>query len=265
MRRKKQNSSIALVCYLCIWVLLLASGCSSAGDLAAVYQPDPADVDLEGWAEAYPQVYADWETSVHGTAYLSGDTHAPTCNDCHDAPVEGEVVNTAEFHLQVPNRCARCHNDDTLMAEYGVADDVYETYLADFHGTTINYYAQTDPTALRDEAVCSDCHGSHAIYPQDDDRSSVAEVNLQATCSKCHAGASEAFTSAYGHYRPIQSPASTVDSTVVFIVKLAYQALIPITLGGMLAYIGLDIFFRIKRKNAKQNTAPETDESEAQS
>ncbi len=252
------------LCLLCMTVGLAA--CSGTAVTPTAYTPDPADVDLEDWAEAYPEIYTDWESSVHGEAYLSGDENAPTCNDCHAAPVEGQVVNTAEFHLQVPDRCARCHNDDSLMDEYGVATDVYETYLADFHGTTIHYYAETDPTALRDEAVCSDCHGAHAIYPQDDERSSIAQVNLQTTCAKCHAGASEGFTSAYGHYRPIQSPASTADSTVVFIVKLAYQALIPITLGGMLAYIGLDIFFRIKRKKAKPAaTEPETDESEARS
>ncbi len=270
--KNKLHSPHKLLLLMSLIAVLLVSGCSSNSAVPSTYQPDPADVDLEGWAEAYPQIYADWESSIHGTAYLSGDENAPTCNDCHDAPVEGEVVNTAEFHLQVPNRCARCHNDDALMADYGIADDVYETYLADFHGTTIQYYAENDPTALRDEAVCSDCHDSHAVYPQDDERSSVAAVNLQTTCAKCHAGASEAFTSAYGHYRPIQDPVSKADTTIVFIVKLAYQALIPITLGGMLAYIGLDIFFRIKKKNtaapAEETTEtpePETNESEASS
>ena len=75
-------------------------------------------------------------------------------------------------------------------------------------------------------------------------------ANLNATCANCHTDAPEGFSSAYGHYRPVKSPASSQsDSTVVFIVKLAYQALIPLVLGGMLAYIALDIFFRIKRKN----------------
>jgi len=256
-----------------IGLLLCLSACT-ATELPA-YQPEPVDeADFVAWEEAYPEQYADWAESVHGETYLSGDTNAPTCNDCHDAPVEGETVKTATFHLQVPARCARCHDDDTLMEDYDVATDVYETYLADFHGTTINYYASTDLTAMRAEAVCSDCHGSHAVFPQEDQRSTVYEANLQATCAKCHTAATEGFTSAYGHYRPVRSPASSsLDSTIVFIVKLLYQALIPITLGGMLAYIALDIFFRVKRKRtAKQiveqqaETKPKPDdESEVQS
>lgn len=239
-----------------IGLLLCLTACTTTKP--PVYQPEPVDdADLVVWEEAYPIQYADWATSVHGEAYLSGDTNAPTCNDCHDAPVEGEKVKTAAFHLQIPARCARCHDDTAHMADYDIATDVYETYLADFHGATINYYAQTEPTAIRDEAVCSDCHGTHDIYPQDDERSFVSETNLQATCTKCHTNASEAFTSAYGHYRPIQSPVSTADSPIVFIVKLAYQALIPITLGGMLGYIALDVGFRAKKK--KQDKAKDTE------
>ena len=240
-----------------IYLATLLSACTNNGITQSTYEPDSDEVSLVDWEESYPAQYADWADSVHGEAYLSGDTNAPTCNDCHDSPKEGVIVNTATFHLEIPSRCARCHNDDSLMEQYDIATDVYETYLADFHGTTINYYAQTDQTAIRDEAVCSDCHGSHAIYPQEDERSSVAKVNLQATCAQCHPNATESFTSAYGHYRPVQSPASsTSDSTIVFIVKLLYQALIPITLGGMLAYIVLDISFRARRKKtAQKNTA----------
>lgn len=260
-----QAHRIWLMAFLCLVIPL--SACGNNESTFSSYQPNPTEVDLAAWEETFPEQYADWAASVHGETYLSGDENAPTCNDCHESPVDGTEVRTTELHLATPARCARCHDDETLMADYDVATDVYETYLADFHGTTINYYATTDLTAIRDEAVCSDCHGSHAIYPADNELSSVSEVNLQATCANCHTDASEAFTSAYGHYRPIQSAASSSgDSTVVFIVKLAYQALIPIVLGGMVAYIALDIFFRIKRKKAakaivsaqdKEATTPE--------
>ena len=256
-------------------IVLMAIGLSACGSiptLSSSYTPDPADVDLAAWEAAYPAQFAAWEGSVHGEAYLSGDTNAATCNDCHESPEEGVTIKTAAFHLETPSRCARCHVDSDLMADYGIADDVVSTYLADFHGTTIQYYAETDPTAARDEAVCSDCHGSHAVYAADNELSSVNAANLDATCANCHAGAPEGFSSAYGHYRPVKSPASSSsDSTVVFIVKLAYQALIPIVLGGMVAYIALDIFFRIKRKSTAKKveetteTTEESDKSEGQS
>ena len=261
------HHTVGILLLLLIAISLSACG-SNATDISS-YTPDPTEIDLVKWEEEYPVQYEQWAASVHGEAYLSGDENAPTCNDCHEGPVEGEDIRTTEFRLSSPDRCARCHNDDDLMAEYEIADDVYETYIADFHGATIRYYAQTDLTAIRDEAVCSDCHGSHAIYPKENELSSVSEVNLQSTCAGCHTDANEAFTSAYGHYRAIQSPASSSsDSTIVFLVKLAYQALIPLTLGGMLAYIGLDILFRAKRKKAanqieikQEETTAETNES----
>lgn len=267
----KEKSRIKKV-IIGIGLLLCLTACTATE--SPVYQPGSVDeADLVVWEEAYPVQYADWAESVHGEAYLSGDTNAPTCNDCHDVPEEGETVKTATFHLEIPSRCARCHDNDALMEDYDIATDVYETYLADFHGTTINYYASTDLTAMRAEAVCSDCHGSHAVFPQEDQRSMVSEANLKSTCAKCHSDATESFTSAYGHYRPVRSPASSsLDSTVVFIVKLLYQALIPITLGGMLAYIALDIFFRVKRKKTARQivekqteTKSKSDESEVQS
>ena len=243
-------------------LLFILTACSTT-TLNTAYTPDASEVDLTAWEEAYPVQYEAWAESVHGEAYLSGDTNAPTCNDCHEAPVDGETVKTTALRLETPARCARCHADSDLMAEYEIADDVVETYLADFHGTTIQYYAETDLTAVRDEAVCSDCHGSHAVYAADNELSSVHADNLQATCASCHANAPEGFTSAYGHYRPVKSPASTAsDSTIVFIAKVFYQAMIPLVLGGMLVYIGLDVWFRIKRKSAKKE---ETEESEGQS
>jgi hypothetical protein len=248
---------------LMILISVFLSACGNKTIFDSTYVPDPAEVDLVDWEETFPFIYADWADSIHGEAYLSGDTNAPTCNDCHESPKEGVTINTAAYRLETPARCARCHDDSDLMAEYEIAEDVVETYLADFHGTTINYYASTDLTAMRSEAVCSDCHESHAIYPADDSCSSVNEANLQATCAKCHVDATQNFTSAYGHYRPVRSPASAKsDSVIVFVVKLLYQALIPILLGGMLAYIALDIFFRIKRKR-KVKAIRETVEDQA--
>lgn len=251
MRRSTQLSmfpiSRRLILAPIICLAAFFSGCSDGTTPSSTYQPNSNEINLVGWEESYPFQYAEWAASIHGQTYLSGDSNAATCNDCHDDPLSEDIL-AADFRLDIPWRCARCHDDNELMAEYEIADDVVETYLADFHGTTIAYYRVADPEVLRDEAICSDCHGSHAIYPAEDERSTISEVNLQYTCQKCHTGAEEAFTSAYGHYRPIQSPVSSSDTMIVFIVKLFYQALIPVTLGGMLAYIALDIRHRVKSK-----------------
>ena len=200
----KQSSRTLPKFIFVVLLLALLTACSKAETTAYV----PAgEVDLEAMAAEYPMQYEQWADSVHGDAYRSGDTNAPACLDCHADPASGEI-QTAAFQLDIPNRCARCHGDADLMAGYDVSADVYDTYLADYHGTTIAYYQATDPDTYRYEAVCSDCHGSHAIYAPDDWQSSVNELNLATTCQTCHHDAPENFATAFGHYRPRPHPRS---------------------------------------------------------
>lgn len=228
-----------------VCALLSLTGCSVLVGSPAVVAPAPApsDVQPEEWATGYPNEYDDWSDSVHGVAYLSGNADAPGCTDCHGDPETGEL-STALFRLEIPSTCARCHADDTVMSKYGIAADVYETYQADYHGTTIEYYRANDPTALRQEAVCSDCHGSHAVYGPDDAKSSVGSANLLATCQRCHPDAQPNFTAASaGH-----SIATREGPLLVYLVALFYKVLIPVVIGLMLAYIGLDISHRLRKR-----------------
>jgi hypothetical protein len=80
----------------------------------------------------------------------------------------------------------------------------------------------------------------------------VAPPNLLATCQQCHPEAAPNFTAATGHYRASRDLATREDAPLVFWVKLIYQALIPVTLGLMLGYIGLDITHRIRQKPGKE-------------
>ncbi|MCB0185330.1 MAG: hypothetical protein KDE31_13745 [Caldilineaceae bacterium] len=240
-----------IICILCILPLFLTA-CAFSTETSA-YEPEPSDISLEEWANRYPQQYDDWQNSVHGVAYLEGNQDAPGCTDCHRDPESGET-KTLEFHLEIPYRCARCHSDETLMSQYEISSDVYRTYLADYHGTTIAYYLATDPNARRYEAVCSDCHGSHAIYAPDDPHSSIAPANLLMTCQQCHHDAVENFTAATGHYRATRDLATREDAPLVFWVKLIYQAMVPITLGLMVGYIGLDVTYRIRHKPTKEKS-----------
>jgi 5-methylcytosine-specific restriction endonuclease McrA len=228
-------------------LVLLMAACAQRSE-ATDYQPASSDADLDEWAERYPAEYEDWAESNHGQAYLSGDENAPACMDCHADPASGEI-ETAAFRLEIPGRCARCHADEEMMSEHAISADVYETYLADYHGATIQYYHETSLDTWRYEAVCSDCHGSHAIYGPEEAESSVAPDNLLATCQTCHRSATENFATAFGHYRPARTPVSTAESPLIFWVKLFYQALIPVILGFMIAFVVLDFRHR-RRKEA---------------
>lgn len=247
-----------------IFLLLMGLvACSSPkGDLSD-YKPEQMKYSLETYAEEYPLEYKDWGNSIHGQEYLKGNRDVPACTDCHTEPELNET-QTATFRLEIPNRCGRCHSDENKMSQYDVPTNVVATYLADYHGTTIEYYRKTAPDGYRYEAVCSDCHSSHAILPADDTRSSVSSVRLQGTCQKCHHNAPINFTAAYGHYEPARAPVSSKDSTIVFLVKLFYQAMIPVILGGMIGYIFLDIRHRMKKrkKEAVEQATSEQQEGE---
>lgn len=233
------------IVWFSLCVLLSLTACSALVGSPAGVAPAPAQpgIQPEEWATRYPKEYDDWEDSVHGVAYLSGNSDAPGCTDCHSDPETGEIY-TPLFRLEIPSRCARCHADEKVMSKYGVAIDVYDTYRADYHGTTIEYYRANDPAAWRYEAVCSDCHESHAVYGPDDPNSSVAPANLLATCQQCHPEAPPNFAAASaGHYRTTREV-----SLFVYCVKLFYKVLIPVVIGIMLAYIGLDISHRVRKR-----------------
>jgi len=132
------------------------------------------------------------------------------------------------------------------MRKHEVATDVYGSYRADFHGLTIDYYRHHDPSMWRYEAVCIDCHRSHAIYRASDPRSSIAPANLLGTCQRCHPEAEENFTSiTTGHFRTDRE-----TSLLAYYVARIYRILIPTVIGLMAAYIALDIIHRLRKRFA---------------
>jgi hypothetical protein len=217
----------------------------SLAALPLLHQParagDATPAGLEEWARQHPFQYGQWAASAHGAAFLDGDPHAPDCSGCHAEPQSDEQY-TAAFRLEIPARCARCHADPEAMKDADLATDVYDTYRADVHGRTIEYYHRTDPTAQRFEAVCSDCHGSHTAY-------TVPATELTETCQSCHGNATDRFsTAAMGHFRAGR------QAPLAMAIRIFYLILIPTVLGGMLAYIGLDLWHRA-RTGRKGRTA----------
>jgi hypothetical protein len=135
------------------------------------------------------------------------------------------------------------------MDKYGIATDVFETYLDDFHGRTVNLFRVRSDATQSHKAVCFDCHGIHNIRPVHDSLSTVYPTNLQHTCQQCHEDASIRFPDAWlSHYLP------TLEHTpALVVINWAYRILIPLVIGGFLVYIGLDINRRwLDKRRAKQ-------------
>jgi hypothetical protein len=126
---------------------------------------------------------AEFRSSRHGDLLLlRRNTEAPTCTDCHDAHLilPPEDARSNVHPTNIPTTCAACHNDEALMAKYGIPTDQFAEYRASAHGVGVfekeNFAAPT----------CIGCHGSHAALPP-----GVAEiVNV---CDRCHVLVGRAF------------------------------------------------------------------------
>jgi predicted CXXCH cytochrome family protein len=201
----------------------------------------------------HSEVYELYKQSVHGAALLGeGNPDVPSCIDCHSVhSTQGPLGDTASssFHLASPELCRRCHSDPALMSKYGTSADVYDTYVADFHGTTVAIFEKQAPGQETNKAVCIDCHGVHNMRLVDDPESTVIKENLLVTCQKCHPGATANFpTSWVSHYRP-----DAKRTPLVFFVNLFYWILIPAVLSLMIGLVAIDARKRIASRGYKEH------------
>lgn len=197
--------------------------------------------------DCHTTTFDEYRDSVHGEALFEGDENAPTCVSCHG--VHGiQHPTTAQFRNRSPELCADCHADEELMAQYEISTNVFNSYLDDFHGTTVSLFDQSDPNVPSNKAVCYDCHGVHDIARSDDSKSQVVRENLLATCKECHPDASSDFPDTWvGHFEP-----SLDNHPLVYLVNLFYDIFIPLVLGIFLFLISVDVIGRIRRRFAGQ-------------
>jgi nitrate/TMAO reductase-like tetraheme cytochrome c subunit len=189
-------------------------------------------------SKCHNAIYQKYLTSVHGAALTEeSNTDVPTCIDCHGVHNIGNPT-TAEFRLKSPELCASCHTNPSLMDKYGISTNVLNSYVADFHGTTVTLFEKQSPDAQTNKPVCYDCHGVHDISRVDDPKTGIEmQQNLLVRCKVCHPDATSNFPSAWmSHYIP-----SPDHYSLVYYVNLFYKFFIPLVLGFMVAMVGLDV------------------------
>jgi nitrate/TMAO reductase-like tetraheme cytochrome c subunit len=188
-------------------------------------------------SQCHYAIYVIYSTSVHGGALFDqNNMDVPTCIDCHGVHNITDPTTTA-FRLASPELCASCHTDPELMDKYGISTAVLNTYIADFHGTTVTLFEKQTPDAETNKPVCYDCHGVHNIASASDPEKGLrVRENLLARCQLCHPDATENFPDSWlSHYIP--NPEKT---PVVYYVNLFYKFFIPGVLGGMGILVALD-------------------------
>ena len=193
-------------------------------------------------AKCHSTIADAYKGSVHGAALLNeNDANVPTCTDCHGVHnIQSPTTNS--FRNSVPFLCAKCHTDETLMKQYGLSTNVLSTYVADFHGTTVQMFDKDFPDQPTNKPVCTDCHGVHDIIKVDDPNAGIAfKKNQLVKSQQCHPNATTTtFTDDWlSHYQP--SPRAF---PLVFFVNLFYKIFIPAVLGGMLVFVLSDVYRR---------------------
>ncbi len=229
---------------------LEAATCIDCHGAHDVQQPDePRERIEQTCGSCHSTIQGQYEHSVHGAALLGDENpDVPVCTDCHGVHDINDPL-TAAFRLDSPQMCGECHANEEMMAKYDISTDVFETYVADFHGQTVELFKKTSPEQETNKAVCYDCHGVHNILPASDEHSQVIRANLLTTCQQCHPDATDNFPDTWtSHFKP-----SWQHNRLVFLVDWFYQLLIPGLIGGFVLFIGTDIFrrFRGPRKEDK--------------
>lgn len=206
-------------------------------------------------AKCHSAIYDTYKKSVHGAALTEeGNQYVPTCIDCHGVH-NIQNPTTASFRNSTPELCAKCHTNETLMKQYGISTNVLNTYVADFHGTTVEMFEKHYPDQPTNKPVCTDCHGVHNIMRPDDPNAGIAfKKNLLVKCQQCHPNATtDTFTDAWlSHYEP-----SPKAFPIVYYVNIFYLLFIPLVLGGMLFFVITDIYRRIKNRRSAPATGEE--------
>ncbi|MBT3241411.1 MAG: hypothetical protein HON98_10980 [Chloroflexi bacterium] len=201
--------------------------------------------------KCHSEIYEIYKESVHGEALLENfNPDVPTCVSCHENH-NNTGPNDPGYTLFSPQICAECHNDEKLMGKYGINADVFDTYISDFHGSTVVIFEEIAPDQVTNKPVCSDCHGVHDILRHDDTDSSVMKDNIGVTCQRCHPGADLEFSDSWlSHYKP-----DLENNTSVYLVTIFYWIIIPGTIGGMLFFIFTQVYrkFIIKKQLDDKN------------
>lgn len=188
-------------------------------------------------------IFEEYRGSVHGAALLDeANPDVPTCIDCHGVhDIQNPATNL--FRVRSPELCGQCHGDTELMGRYGISADVFNSYLTEFHGSTVALFEQEAPNVVTNKAVCYDCHGVHNIQAVDGDSSGIRET-LLTTCRQCHPDASADFSAAWlGHY-----PATLDSHPTFFLLNRLYDVLTPLVLVLIGGLIGSDLFRRMRRR-----------------
>jgi cytochrome b subunit of formate dehydrogenase len=150
------------------------------------HEKTPAKVTC---GQCHARAQAAYDQSTHARKDAQG-TISATCGDCHGDVhyVTGAADPRASIsHVNIPATCGRCHGQKFLMESNGRSAQPFLSYQESVHGHAVE-------NGSGQAAVCTDCHGTHAILPPNNQASPIYKFNVPTTCGKCHSQIQQTFT-----------------------------------------------------------------------
>lgn len=168
--------------------ILGKQACSDCHGKSHEIQP-AASVAPQQCGSCHEQTVHGYLSGVHATARKNGDGQAPTCLTCHGSPhkiLAASDPKSPANHANIPATCATCHGQKLVMERSGNSTQQSASYSESVHGRAV-------AAGSTKAAVCTDCHGAHEIRRASDEKSSIFQFNVPATCGKCHGTVQQEF------------------------------------------------------------------------
>jgi cytochrome b subunit of formate dehydrogenase len=150
----------------------------------------PSKLPSPNCAGCHEKEGKEYAASIHGVSHALGSSGAANCWDCHGSHdiVPVKHGDSPVFKLNLPQTCAKCHNNAGLTKEYEMKHpEAASQYMESIHGRALL------KMGLIVAPSCNDCHGVHNIKRGVDRDSPINHANVAATCGKCHVGVEEVY------------------------------------------------------------------------
>lgn len=137
-------------------------------------------------SSCHAEVFDQYLNSGHGQSHYKNIENAPYCTDCHgDHDTKSRYDDTSPvYRTAIPQLCGKCHKKD---GKAPMTTDLKEVNAFTDYSSSVHGRGLTDK-GLTVSAVCTDCHTTHFMLKESDERSSVNPSNVQETCGNCHKG-----------------------------------------------------------------------------
>lgn len=130
-------------------------------------------------------IWGEYSKSVHGVAYLSGDTSAAICVKCHGTHniMSPKDPDSPVAHENITDLCLKCHINEEILKEHDLNPEKIKAYMDSVH------YKGLKEKGLPFSATCTDCHGVHTIKKiSKTEKTFEVKIEMVNKCVTCHKG-----------------------------------------------------------------------------